>query len=316
MKRLLWTAPLLALLGGCGDDAPPADQTLTIKYLRHDNGPYAKADDDFFATYEKANPKVDIKVTEVRYPTLTASLIADLKRDQLNYDLVIVPPSFVCGFADNILDVPADVITLDAAKSTFFEAPLAGSVCGGKLKGLPEEYNLEYGGVVVNKTKYEAKFNKAPAWSTWADFIKDAAALTEYQGDVPKANGLDIDNGWPQPVKHIFLSLILQNGGKYWNGEGEAFDASKGHTFNFTSDAAKKSLTEMVKWIATDKVMFPQQLVPSTGTFVTVRLAGGSSEYGWKDPNQPLSLMGYAGTWALANTVGQLKPENLSLIHI
>ena len=104
--------------------------------------------------------------------------------------------------------------------------------------------------------------------------------------------------------------MILQNGGTYWTGGGEAFDATKGHTFNFTSQAAKDSLTAMVKWIATDKVMYPKELVPPMNTFVTVRLASGSTEYGWKDANRPLSLMGYAGTWALANTVGQLMPSN------
>ena len=64
----------------------------------------------------------------------------------------------MCGFADNLADVPADVISLSDAQNTFFAAPLAGSVCGGKLKGLPTEYNLEYGGAVVNMTKYEAKY--------------------------------------------------------------------------------------------------------------------------------------------------------------
>jgi ABC-type glycerol-3-phosphate transport system substrate-binding protein len=315
MKRTaLWLAPLLALSAACGEDPPVTDDPnakVTIKYLRHDNPPYAKADDEFLADYKKANPNVTIEVTTVRYPTLTASLVADLSRDQLSHDLIIVPPSWVCGFANNILDVPADVISLSEAQNTFFAAPLAGSVCGGKLKGLPTEFNLEYGGAVVNMTKYQTKFpGKTPSWTTWADFIKDAAALTEYDGNTPKANGLDIDNGWPQPVKHIFLSLILQNGGTYWTGGGDAFDASKGHTFNFTSPEAKKSLAEMVKWIKDDKVMFPQELVPPMNTFVTVRLASGSTDYGWKNASMPLSVMGYAGTWALANTVGQLKPEN------
>jgi hypothetical protein len=147
-------------------------------------------------------------------------------------------------------------------------------------------------------------------WTSWADFIKQASELTEYDGDKPAANGRDIDNGWPQPVKHICLSLILQNGGKYWDGGGDTFDATKGHNFNFTNDAGVKSLTEMVKWVATDKVMFPKELVPAMNTFVTVRLAGGASGYGWNDPMKPLSVMGYAGTWALANTVGQLTATN------
>jgi multiple sugar transport system substrate-binding protein len=320
MKRTLFglanVALLLGVVGACGEEETP-NPAITIKYLRHDNPPYAKADDEFLADYKKLKPNVSVEVTTVRYPTLTSTLIAELKQDKLAADLVIVPPSWVCGFADNIQDVPADVISLSEAQNTFFAAPLAGSTCGGKLKGLPTEYNLEYGGVVVNMTKYQAKYGATatPNWTNWADFIGQASELTEYDAqNKPAANGLDIDNGWPQPVKHIFLSLILQNGGKYWDGADTAFDATKGHNFKFANnEAANKALTEMVKWIATDKVMFPKELVPAMNTFVTVRLAGGASGYGWDEPsnpNKPLSIMGYAGTWALANTVGQLMPTN------
>jgi multiple sugar transport system substrate-binding protein len=300
------------LAGACGEETTPP---VTLKYLRHDNPPYAMADDEFLMDYKTVKPDLTVDVTTFRYPTLTSTLLADLKQDRLNYDLVIVPPSWVCGFADNIVDVPADVITLADAQNTFFAAPLAGSTCGGKLKGLPTEYNLEYGGAVVNMTKYQARFNRmTPAWASWNDFIDEASQLSEYADELtktmPRANGLDIDNGWPQPVKHIFLSLILQNGGKYWNGTEAVFDATKGHTFNFTNQASIDSLTEMVRWVADKKVMFPSQLVPSMNTFVTVRLASGASGYGWDDATKPLSVMGYAGTWALANTVGQLQAGN------
>jgi multiple sugar transport system substrate-binding protein len=302
---------LAALMGGCGEEPATGDQKTTIKYLRHDNPPYAKADDEFFLDYKKQKPNVTVEVKEVRYPSLTSTLIADLKNDRLDADLVIVPPSWVCGFADNIQDVPSDIITLSEAQNTFFAAPLAGSTCGAKLKGLPTEYNLEYGGVVVNMTKYREKYGASatPSWSNWAAFIKQASELTEWNGDKPAANGLDIDSGWPQPVKHIFLSQILQRGGKYWQGDGEAFDATKNHTFHFVNQAAIDSLTAMVSWLNDDKVMFPKELVPPANTFVTVRLVRGAAGFGWNDETKPLSVMGYAGTWALANTISQLPPS-------
>ncbi len=308
MKRTSYWAVVVgaALLGGCGEgETEDPNKPVTLKYLRHDNPPYAKADDEFLADYKALKPNITVEPTTVRYPTLTSTLLAELRQNKLDADLVIVPPSWVCGFADNVQDVPTDVITLPEAQNTFFAAPLAGSTCGGKLKGLPTEYNLEYGGVVVNMTKYEAEYQGAkPSWATWTDFIRQASELAEYDGAKPAANGLDIDNGWPQPVKHIFLSLILQNGGKYWDGADAAFDGNK-HNFNFTNAAGQAALTEMVRWVATEKVMFPE-LVPAMNTFVTVRLASGASGYGWSDAAKPLSVMGYAGTWALANTVGQL----------
>jgi hypothetical protein len=75
--------------------------------------------------------------------------LANLKSDQLAADLVQVPGNWVCSFPENLADVPADIITLANAQNTFFTAPLAGSTCNGVLKGLPIEYNLEYGGIVA-----------------------------------------------------------------------------------------------------------------------------------------------------------------------
>jgi len=291
-------AGLGGLAVGCSGSSEKGSGKIALAYLRHDNPPYVSADDAYFADYTAAHPNVTVDATTVKYQTLGTSLLANLKSDKLTDDIVRMIPSWVCSFADNLLDVPPDVITLAEAQNTFFAAPLAGSTCNGRLKGLPIEYNLEYGGLVLNVDKYQAKFGagKTPAWKNWMEFIADAAALTEYDGTTPKANGLDIAPDWPQPVKHIFFSQILQRGGTYWRSD---------NTFDFSSPAAHDSLAEMVKWISADKVMFPS-LIPDKNTFVTTRLATGATGYGWSDPTRPLSIMGYAGTWAYPNTVGQL----------
>jgi multiple sugar transport system substrate-binding protein len=310
MKRYYWVA-LVGLVGACGEETtpPPTDPAVTLTLLRHDNPAYGTADDAFFEEYKKAHDKVTIKPTTIRYPNLAQTLLADLKAGKLDFDIVRVQPSWVCTFADQIADVPEDVLTLSEAQNTFFAAPLGGSTCGGKLKGLPVEYNLEYGGLVVNMTKYEEKHNGAkPNWATWTDFINDAASMTEYDPPLvgaPKANGLDIAMEWPQPVKHIFFSYILQKGGKYWDGGGDAFDSSKGHVFNFKTPEAKAAFTDMVSWITQKKVMHTS-LIPTENTFVTTRLAIGSSTIGWGSTDKPLSLMGYVGTWGIPSVKGQL----------
>jgi multiple sugar transport system substrate-binding protein len=289
-----------------GDAAMEVQPQTVITFLRWDVPDQAAADDEFLAAYTAANPSVRFEVTTLRYPTLTQYLLTELTRDQLAFDLVRMPPAWVCGFAGNLQDVPPAVVTVSEAQDRFFAAPLAGSICEGQLKGLPLEYNLEYGGVVINLTRYQVKFGIGiqPVWNTWAQFIEEAAQLSEYDGDLPMANGLDIDPSWPQPVKHLFLAQILQRGGKYWEGAGDVFDASQGHTFDFTSEEATDALTEMVSWVATEKVMFPE-IIPPVNTFVTVRLVSGATGYGWSDPGKPLSMMGYAGPWALARALAQ-----------
>jgi multiple sugar transport system substrate-binding protein len=303
MKRIYWAVVLVGFVGACGEDEPtgPAAPTpVTLKWLRHDNPAYGTADDAFHAEYKMANSHVTIEATTLRYTNLAQTLLADLKAGTLPYDIVRVQPSWVCTFADQLADVPNDIVTLSEAQNTFFAAPLSGATCGGKLKGLPVEYNLEYGGAVVNLTKYQAKFGagKKPAWTTFGEFIDEAAMLTEYDtdGTTPRANGLDIASEWPQPVKHIFFSKILQKGGAYWAADG---------TFNFATTQAKEALTDMVKWVTEKKVMHTS-LIPGENTFVTTRLALGASGYGWGDTTKPLSIMGYVGTWGIPSVRGQV----------
>jgi len=307
MKRLHWVV-IAGVAGGCGSSnnnggtggtGGMTTEPVTVTFVRHDNPQYKTADQAAFKAYTDTHSNVTINDTTIDYRSLVSSLVADLSRDQFTYDFVLIPPSLLCTFADHLQDVPPGVVSLAEAQNTFFAAPLAGSTCNSKLKGLPVEYNLEYGGVVVNVDKYMAKFGKTPNWSKWEDFMADAQALVERDGSgKPLANGLDIDPDWPQPAKHIFFSSILQRGGKYFGADGKTFD--------FTTKEAKEAFTAMVGLFQGDKpVMFPS-LVPDKNTFVTTRLAAGATGFGWNDPTKPLSIMGYCGTWGLPSTTSQV----------
>jgi ABC-type glycerol-3-phosphate transport system substrate-binding protein len=280
------------------------DQTpITITFLEHGNTDYGKANKVAFDAYHAAHPNVTVKVTTIEYASLTATLLADLKNDKLSYDLLQVPGNWACSFAANLADVPADVLTPDAAKATFFTPQVEGTTCQGVLKGLPIEYNLEYGGVVLDVDKYQTHFpGKTPGWTDWASFIADASALAEFGPDgSPKANGLDIDPNWPGPIVYIFLAQILQHGGQYWSASGDTFDLS--------SQAAHDALSDIVSWVVKDKVMSLSLIPGGPGGFVATRLAQGMTGYGWSDPDKPLSVMGFIGTWGLSAVRNFLPPE-------
>ena len=275
---------------------------VTITYLQHDSPAFLKAQDQAFARYTAAHPEVTVAPTAQSWQAYTGALAADLTRDQLPYDLVLLPPSATCTYAANLDDVPAGVISLGEAQQTFFTAPLEGSVCGGKLKALPVEYNLEYGGVVVNLDLYQAKFpNRQPQWTDWASFLAEASALTRFDAGKPCRNGLDIDPEWPEPVRHIFLGQIVQRGGRYWS-------STDPRLFDFSTREAHEALAEMVAWVTRDKVL-STALFPDHNSFVTVRLSRGASGYGCGDDvSQPLSVMGYLGTWGLDATIAERPP--------
>jgi ABC-type glycerol-3-phosphate transport system substrate-binding protein len=271
-----------------GQQAPPGPP-VTLTMLRHDNQSYAKADDDAFADYSATHPNVHVQATSVNWVTWTGALNSDLKLNRYPYDLILMPPSVVCSFADNLADVPPEVTTLANAQQVFFPQPLAGSVCNGVLKGLPAEYNLEYGGVVVNLDRYQAKFGRLPNWPDWPTFIAEAAQLAEFDPTgKPCWNGLDISTDWTEPIRHILLSQILQRGGHYSTPDG---------LFDFNTVEARASMTEMIGWINVNKVM-SLSLVPEM-SFILNRLATGATGVGCGNPIEPLSTMGYVGPWSL-----------------
>jgi multiple sugar transport system substrate-binding protein len=306
MWKIEWLF-MVAVAGGCSDDMPdvmgtPPPAAVTVKVWRHDNASFKQANDDAFAAYTASHANVTITAIPQPWQAYTMALSTQLKTNQFTYDLVLMPPAAVCTYAANLADVPPDVVSLSDAQNTFFAPPLQGSTCNGVLKALPVEYNLEYGGVIVNLDKYEAKFpGKTPGWADWSAFLADATALVEHDpAGRPCTNGLDIDPDWPEPARHILLSQILQRNGSYWSKTDPTL-------FDFDTPEARDSLAAMVDWVNKDQVMSPS-LIPSKNTMVTVRLGRGATDYGCGDPTQPLSLMGYVGTWGLPDTLSQRTP--------
>ncbi len=111
----------------------------------------------------------------------------------------------------------------------------------GKLYGVPMEFNIECGGMLVNLKLLEENGLKIP--ETWKELIDSAKKATVFEGDQIKIKGFDFVN-WDS-VSFLLTSMILSNGGQYLNVDG---------TFNFTSDQAKDAFGELAKLVLEDKV--------------------------------------------------------------
>src|SRR5688572_24190596 len=153
-------AVILLLTAGCSDEAPPTgpmmggEKPVTLTYYRHDDVAIAAADKFAFDAYKKLHPNVTFDEKVVNYNALLSLLEADFATGALKADLINMPPSYACGYAARLTPIPATTITPEQARETFLAAPLEGATCGGTLVGLPREYNLEYGGILVNMKRY------------------------------------------------------------------------------------------------------------------------------------------------------------------
>jgi multiple sugar transport system substrate-binding protein len=287
-----WAAWCIATPAGCGSDADPA-APVTLTYYRHDDVAVAAADTRALAAYTAAHPNVTFEVRVLNYNTLLGLLEAELKTGTIKADLINMPPSYACGYAAQLATVPAQVITPAQATSSFLQAPLQGVTCEGELKGLPREYNLEYGGILVNMTRYRAKItDRTPAqWQTWADVIRDARALTELDdsGNV-KVAGLDFRHR--APVKHILLALILQQGASFWTADKRGFQ--------FDGAETRTALQWFVDAAQGQRYLDPRQPASVTGPWALALV-------------DDRAAMVYTGTWGHAIAVGAAATQGKNI---
>ncbi len=264
MKKVLFVLVLASLvLAACGGGATepaatqapaatdaPAEGKIEIRVWGHQAPAFNEASQKMFADFMAANPNVTIKYEtfpwEVFIQTIQTSLPAGNTAD-----VILIPGGYTCRYASGgqLLEVPADVMTLDAAKDIFFDAPLGGQTCDGKLYGFPAEYNLEYGGAYVNPALFEAAgLTYPPQWQTWDDVVADARKLTTVGSDgVMTVAGLHYTNS--DQLFTYFLAGILEQGGTYF--------AEDGKHFNFNSPEAVATIQKLMDMAQKDGIVDP-----------------------------------------------------------
>lgn len=237
---------------------------------------FNNANQEIVNRFMAANPNIEVKYETFPYDqfiqTLGTSMTAGTEADVME-----LFGTWACGYArgQRLMEVPPEVMSYGQASELFFKAPLDGYYCDGKLYGLPNEFNLEYGGVLVNLALFE-KHSVAypPKWATFVDLIADAKTLTEVDGGTMTRAGFHAAHG--DAMGFNFLTGIIQQGGSYF--------AEDGKHFNFDTPEGRAALQIMVDWSQRDKVIDPIAF-PSTLSLTDAFFQGNVA-------------MGYIGSWA------------------
>jgi len=258
----------------------PAGEKVSLRLWSHNDPGFQKANEELVAKFMAENPNIEIKYENFPYDdylaTLDTAMVAGTEADILDLFGSWICPQYAKG--GRVLPVPDDVITYDQAKQIFFETPLDGYYCDGKLYGLPHEFNQEAGGVLVNPALFQkANLTYPPQWKTFADVIADAKKLTEMDKGTMTVAGFDpvTADGLPATL----LAGILEQGGDY-------YAADKRH-FNFDTPEAHKMLQMMVDWVEKDKVVDPVVFNDQSNEVSTSFFTGNIA-------------IGFRGVWAAA----------------
>lgn len=246
MKRTLPLFTLLAALLLSIGAASAQDEPVTLRLWAHQESNFNTATQSVIDAYTAEHPNVTIEMETFTYDLFIQTLQTALPAGD-NADILALFGSWTCSYADRLAPMPEGLVDTTA----FFDAAVGGYICDDQVYGLPQEFNMEYGSVLVNKARFEAAgLTYPPAWASYADLVSDAAALVESGDDgLMTVTGYHFTNA--DAIVFGFLAGILQNGGSYWNEDMSAF------TFN--TDEARATLEQMVELVevgAIDPVLF------------------------------------------------------------
>ena len=223
------------------------------------------------------NPNVEITLETFDYDLYIQTLQTAMPAGE-EADILQLFGTWTSQYAERLTPAPDTLMTVAEAEDTFYAAPIGGFIVDGVLYGMPQEFNLEYGGVLVNKTKFDdAGVSYPPIWGTMDDVVADAVEISVVDdAGVMTVAGFHFTSS--DPCVFSFLAGIKQRGGDYWNADYSGF------TFN--TPEAKATLEWMVNAAelgVVDPILFNDDENWVGDSFFEGRVG-----------------IGYIGTWAIA----------------
>lgn len=224
---------------------PIAGKT-NVTWWTHNNPAFVEANKEMIRRFEAANPEIHIVYQYFPYDVFINKLQAGYRAGTVA-DMQQMFGTWVTEYAKNGLLDPVPDTLAASLEERFWPAALGAYKYQGKYYGLPNEYNLENGGMLVNpKLLQEAGYSEPP--TTWEQLIEYAQKLTkrDAQGNLQQV-GFAFTN--PDSPTFLLLELILEQGGTYWAADGVHVD--------FSTDAAKTAWQVETELITKYKVDMP-----------------------------------------------------------
>ena len=241
---LLLCGIMVFSLAGCSGGSKKAGgaDEVTLTMWTHQNEPwydaYMKAIEGFEAEHEGVN----IEIETFPYDEFEAKVQTSLIDGEGGADIYEMWGGWALDFTPygTLMELPED-FAAQVMEETY--SPTYGALqYEDKLYGIPLEFNIENGGMLVNLPLLEEKGLSVP--TTWDELKETAVKGTVHNGDTFEVKGFDFVN-WDS-VPYYFFSMILQQGGNYMTEDGTAF--------NMTSEEAKKAFDELASLVTEDHV--------------------------------------------------------------
>lgn len=231
---------LACVLTSCGGDSSDDPNTITF-WTHNDEDTWNESYQAIVDAYMEKNPDVTIKIESFPYDEYESKVQTALMSDEGGADIYELWGGWGIDYAPSgALEALPEEMQNDVLENCYPTTYGALEV-DGKIYGVPLEYNIECGGLIVNNNVMKDTGASVP--TTWAE-VKEAAktATVSEDGEI-SIKGFDFVN-W-DGVMYLWTSMILSQGGQYLNEDG---------TFNLTTEEAKKAWEELAAMVTEDKV--------------------------------------------------------------
>lgn len=250
-------AVLLVACGGTGEPgtepdtggAAPQEEKITLRLWSHQNSAFQAGNEAIIQKFMEQNPNIEVVYETFEYDLFIQTLQTSMPAGT-EADVIEMFGTWVCSYADGgrLLALPETMMSYSQAQDLYYQAPLDGYNCDNILYGLPQEFNLENGGALVNPALFEAHgVAYPPQWSDFASLIADAKEMAEFDGDIMTRAGFNYVTG--DGIPFAVFAAILQQGGSYF--------AEDGKHFNFDTPETRNAVQLLVDMAQKDMVVDP-----------------------------------------------------------
>jgi multiple sugar transport system substrate-binding protein len=269
-------APATQAPGVNPTQAPPAAAKVTMRFWSHNNVAFVAINETLVKQFMESHPNVTVKYENFPYDELIKTIQTSMAAKN-EADVMEMFGSWVQTYAkgNTLAPMPEGLMTYAKAQEIFYAAPLDGYVWEGKVYGLPNEYNLENGGVLINDRMFkEAGVTDPPSWKTWDDLVADAKKMTKMNGSTMTVSGFDYVTN--DGLGFLYWEGVLERGADY-------FAADKVH-LDFMTPQAEATVQWLVDMGVKDKV-------------VDAKTFNGTTNWVGDSFFQSLVAIGYVGPW-------------------
>lgn len=276
LMALVMTIGLVACGGGSKDDG---DKTI-LTFWGHQNNAWNDAYKEVAKEFEKENPDIKIEFEFFPYDQFESKVQTSLSSKEGGADIYEMWGGWGVDFAPTGALEPVSEELQKNIEANYYESTYGALKSDGKIYGLPLEFNIEYGAMLVRNDLMKEADVKVP--TTWDELVAAGSAGTKMDGDVMTQKGFDFVN-WDS-VPYMFLAMTMSQGGIYMNEDG---------TFNLQTPEAEKAFQELHDMVTVDKVTNMEGLT------------GGSEIEGYQQLFAGTNMMVPRGPWTISE--GELE---------